>query len=351
MLRTYSLAEIAERFALQLAGRPGVAVNPDQAVAGVATLPSASAGELSFFANIAYRKQLQQTRAAAVILKHSAIDDCPVPCLVAENPYLAYARITALFDAAPRPRPGIHPSAVIDAGATVSPSASIGPHCVIAADAVIAEDVVLNAGCFVGEGSVVGARSYLHARVTLYHGVTLGEDVVIHSGAVIGADGFGFAPDFGPGGGGWCKIHQLGGVRVGNRVEIGANSCIDRGALDDTVIGDGVIIDNLVQIAHNVKIGDNTAIAACTGIAGSTEIGSHCTIAGAVGIVGHLKIADRVHVTAKSLVTGSIAEAGSYSSGTALSPTTVWRRNAVRFSQLDGLFQRVRALEGNRPES
>jgi UDP-3-O-[3-hydroxymyristoyl] glucosamine N-acyltransferase len=191
----------------------------------------------------------------------------------------------------------------------------------------------------------------LHSRVTLYHDVVIGDQVVIHSGTVIGADGFGFAPDFAGEGGGWCKIHQLGGVVIGNRVEIGANTCIDRGALDDTVIEDGVIIDNLVQIAHNVKIGRNTAIAACTGIAGSTEIGQHCTIAGAVGIVGHLKIADRVHITAKSLVTGSIREAGSYSSGTALAPTAAWRRNAVRFSQLDSIFQRVRALEGNQTDT
>lgn len=351
MQHGYSLADIAERFSLRLAGRSGVSVNPGQLVTGLATLPCASDTQLGFFANVAYRKQLQDTRAAAVILKENAMEDCPVPCLLAENPYLAYARVSALFDMAPLPGPGIHPSAVIDPSATVAPSARIGPHCVVAAHAVIGDDAVLNAGCFIGEASIVGARSSLHARVTLYHNVILGESVVIHSGTVIGADGFGFAPDFSAGGAGWCKIHQLGGVRIGNRVEIGANTCIDRGALDDTVIGDGVIIDNLVQIAHNVKIGNNTAIAACTGIAGSTEIGQHCTIAGAVGIVGHLKIANRVHITAKSLVTGSITEPGSYSSGTALSPTTAWRRNAVRFSQLDSLFQRVRTLEGNRPET
>jgi UDP-3-O-[3-hydroxymyristoyl] glucosamine N-acyltransferase len=175
---------------------------------------------------------------------------------------------------------------------------------------------------------------------------------VIHSGAVIGADGFGFAPNFAAGDAvGWQKIHQLGGVLIGDRVEIGANTCIDRGALEDTIIEDGVIIDNLVQIAHNVKIGKYTAIAACTGIAGSTEIGQHCTIAGAVGIVGHLRIADGVHITAKSLVTGSISEPGSYSSGTALTKTAAWRKSAVRFLQLESLFQRIRTLERHQDHS
>ncbi len=352
MQHRYTLADIAERFSLRLAGRSGIAVSGDVQVSGLATLSSACASQLGFFTNIAYREQLQKTRAAAVILKESAVEDCPVSCLVADNPYLAYAKISALFDVLPVPISGIHPSAVVDPSANIAPSACIGPQCVVAANAFIGDSAVINAGCIIGEGSVIGARSYLHNRVTIYHGVMVGEEVVIHSGAVVGSDGFGFAPDFSAdGSGGWCKIYQLGGVVIGNRVEIGANSCIDRGALDDTVIGDGVIIDNLVQIAHNVKIGNNTAIAACSGIAGSTEIGENCTIAGAVGIVGHIKIADRVHITAKSLVTGSINESGSYSSGTALSPTTAWRKNAVRFSQLDSLFQRVRTLESNRTDS
>ncbi|HSC75348.1 MAG TPA: UDP-3-O-(3-hydroxymyristoyl)glucosamine N-acyltransferase [Pseudomonadales bacterium] len=350
MQQCYTLTDIAERFSLRLQGRSGLLVDQDISISGLATLSSAGRSQLSFFSNVAYREQLQNTRAAAVILKENAIEDCPVPCLVTDNPYLAYAKISALFDTKPVSVPGIHPSAFVDPSASVAASASIGPQCVVSANALIGEDVVLNAGCVIGEASVIGAQGYLHSRVTVCHGVTVGDNVVIHSGAVIGSDGFGFAPDFSVAGG-WCKIHQLGGVVIGNRVEIGANTCIDRGALDDTVIGDGVIIDNLVQIAHNVKIGNNTAIAACSGIAGSTEIGQNCTISGAVGIVGHIKIADRVHITAKSLVTGSINEAGSYSSGTALSPTTAWRRNAVRFSQLEGLFQRVRTLESHRTDS
>lgn len=350
MQHCYTLADIAERFSLKLSGRDGVTVSGNVQITGLATLSSAGSSQIGFFSNVAYREQLQSTAAAAVILKENALEDCPVPCLVAANPYLAYAKISALFSALPAPASGIHPSAVVDPSAAIAASACIGPQCVVAANACVADGVVLNAGCIVGEACVIGARSYLHSRVTLYHGITVGEDVIIHSGTVIGADGFGFAPNFSADGG-WCKIHQLGGVVIGNRVEIGANTCIDRGALDDTVIGDGVIIDNLVQIAHNVKIGNNTAIVACSGIAGSTEIGENCTIAGAVGIVGHLKIADRVHITAKSLVTGSIREAGSYSSGTALSPTQAWRKNAVRFSQLDSLFQRVRALENNRTDT
>jgi UDP-3-O-[3-hydroxymyristoyl] glucosamine N-acyltransferase len=343
--QTYTLVELAERFALRL--QVHSPAQADCRISGIATLQSAGPQQLSFFANIAYRPSLQSTAAAAVILKESAIQDCPVACLVADNPYLAYAKISALFDRSPQPQAGIHPSAVIDPTARIAATASIGPHCVIAAHAVIDEGVTLSAACSVGEGSCIGAGTYLHSRVSIYHAVTVGTDCLIHSGAVIGADGFGFAPDAGS----WRKIHQLGGVIIGNRVEIGANTTIDRGALDDTWIGDGVIIDNLVQIAHNVKIGNNTAIAACSGIAGSTEIGENCTIAGAVGIVGHLKIADRVHITAKSLVTGSITAAGSYSSGTALSLTTMWRKNAVRFSQLDGLFRRVRALESDRSDS
>ncbi|HQQ74063.1 MAG TPA: UDP-3-O-(3-hydroxymyristoyl)glucosamine N-acyltransferase [Pseudomonadales bacterium] len=350
MQHSYTLAEIAERFSLRLQGKEGVVINEALPVNGLATLPSANASQLSFFTNVAYRQYLQTTQAAAVILKDSAVNDCPVPCLVADNPYLVYAQVSALFDSLPASTPGVHASAVLDPAARVAPSASIGPQCVIAAGVVVEEGVVIGAGCLIGENSTIGAGSYLHARVTIYHGVSVGAGAVIHSGAVIGADGFGFAPDFSIPGKAWRKIHQLGGVVIGRHVEIGANTCIDRGALDDTIIGDGVIIDNLVQIAHNVKIGNNTAIAACTGIAGSTEIGENCTIAGAVGIVGHLKIADRVHITAKSLVTGSINTSGSYSSGTALSPTSNWRKNAVRFSQLDGLFQRVRALESHRSD-
>lgn len=348
MRKSYTLAEIAERFSLRLSG----SVAGDCHIHGIATLVGADANTISFFSNVTYREQLRQTKAAAVILKAEAVADCPVPCLVSENPYLDYAKISALFAESTACVAGVHATAVIDPSARIAATASIGAHCVLAADVVIGEGATLGAGCSVGRASVIGARSFLHARVTVYHDVKIGSDVVIHSGAVIGADGFGFAPNFAAGDAvGWQKIHQLGGVLIGDRVEIGANTCIDRGALEDTIIEDGVIIDNLVQIAHNVKIGKYTAIAACTGIAGSTEIGQHCTIAGAVGIVGHLRIADGVHITAKSLVTGSISEPGSYSSGTALTKTAAWRKSAVRFLQLESLFQRIRTLERHQDHS
>lgn len=351
MSRGYTLAEIAERLSLTLSGVSALDAS-QRVVRGLATLAAANNERVSFFSNPAYRNQLQSTQAAAVILKSELVADCPVPCLISENPYLDYARLSSLFAEAPYTNVGIHPGAVVAASAQVATTAVIGAHCVVSENAVIGNGVVLGAGCFVGRGSTVGANSLIHPRVTIYHNVQVGENCILHSGVVIGADGFGFAPNFSDQeSNGWQKIHQLGGVVIGNRVEIGANTCIDRGALDDTVIEDGVIIDNLVQIAHNVKIGKYTAIAACTGIAGSTEIGEHCTIAGAVGIVGHLRIADRVHITAKSLVTGSITEAGSYSSGTALTKTAAWRKSAVRFLQLESLFQRVRALENKRNHS
>ena len=346
MQQSYTLADIAERFSLNLSGCSAADAR-GRYIHGIATLAAANECHISFFSNASYRSQLQQTQAAAVILKAEAVADCPVVGLVSENPYLDYAKVSALFAESYTDAAGVHATAIVDSSAHIAASASIGAHCVVAADAVIGEGVVLGAGSVVGRSSAIGAHSIVHPRVTLYHGVKIGEHSVIHSGVVIGADGFGYAPNFSANNTacGWQKIHQLGGVVIGNRVEIGANTCIDRGALGDTVIEDGVIIDNLVQIAHNVKIGKYTAIAACTGIAGSTEIGQHCTIAGAVGIVGHLRITDRVHVTAKSLVTGSINEPGSYSSGTALTKTAAWRKSAVRFLQLESLFQRVRALE------
>lgn len=346
---TYTLAELAQSLALRLhlpAGVPDVSAAP---VRGLATLQRADGSCLSFFANTSYRKDLLSTQALGVILSEQSLADCPVAALVSDNPYLSWAHLTALFNRAPRPTTGsIHATAVIHPSAQIAATASIGAHCVIAAGVRIEDDVVISSACTVGEGSVIGARGFLHARVTLYHGVLIGSDVVIHSGAVIGADGFGFAPQ----GNGWCKVHQLGGVVIGNKVEIGANTCVDRGALDDTVICDGAIIDNLVQIAHNVCVGENTAIAACSGISGSSTLGANCTLAGNVGLVGHIHLADRVHITGKSMVTGSIKESGSYSSGTPLMPTASWRKNAVRFSQLTNLFRRVAALEsGAVPQS
>lgn len=332
----YTLAALAERFQLTLSDSAAA----QTAVTGLAPLPAAEPQHISFFTNPSYREQLKHTRAAAVIIRpdHQAL--CSVPCLLSNNPYASFAELTALFDSTPQVPAGIHSTAVVAESARVAASAAIGPHAVIGEYAVIGERTQINSGVNVGAFSVVGDDCDLRANVVLGHSVSLGNRVRVHAGSSIGADGFGFAPAFSGENPGWRKIYQLGGVIIGDDVEVGANTCIDRGALGDTEIGRGVIIDNLVQIAHNVKIGEYTAIAACTGIAGSTEIGAYCTIAGAVGIVGHIKIADRVHITAKSLVTGSITEAGSYSSGTALMPTKAWRKSAVRFTQLDKLFRR-----------
>lgn len=326
-----------------LSDRLGAVVEGDGhcEIVGINTLQQAQAGELSFLANPGYQRFLSSTSAAAVILKPDQASLYSGNKLLTDNPYLAYAKLSKLFDPAPMSIAGIHPSAVVDDSAQIGDGASIGANASISAGVVIGANTHIGAGCHVGENTVIGESSRLYANVTLYHGVSLGNQVTLHSGAVIGADGFGFAPSSE----GWIKIHQIGGVVIGDRVEIGAGTTIDRGALDDTVIGNGVIIDNKVQIAHNVKIGENTAIAGCTGIAGSTTIGRNCTIAGAASIIGHLQIADGVHISVDTLVNKSITEPGSYSSGTVAAPTKLWRKNAVRFGQLDKIATRLSALE------
>jgi UDP-3-O-[3-hydroxymyristoyl] glucosamine N-acyltransferase len=330
-----TLGELAERFQLTLVGDPGLTVT------GMATLASAGPQDLAFLSNKKYQSQLAETRAAAVILQPDLVEHCHVATLATDNPYLAFARITHVFAAGAEPVPGSHPSAVIHPDARVAASASIGPGAVIESGADVGEGVVLGAGAYVGVGSRIGAQSRLHPGARVYHDVFIGERCTLHSNCVIGADGFGFAP--GPDG--WEKICQLGGVRIGNDVEVGACTTIDRGALDHTIIADGVIIDNLVQVAHNCRIGKNTAIAGCTGLAGSTIIGENCTLAGGVGVVGHVEICDNVHVTGMTMVTRSITQPGSYSSGTPMMETRDWRKSAVRFSQLEKIQQRLAAVE------
>lgn len=333
----YSLGELAEFLSADLRGDAGYQIT------GIAALGNADSDQISFLASPVYRKLLAQTRAGAVLLKAEDAAAFPGRALVVADPYLAYARLTRLFDRSFEQTPGIHPSAVVAEDARIALGACIGAHVVIAAGVQIAEDVIIGPGCSIGARSQIGARSRLAANVSIYHDVVIGEDCCLHSNAVIGADGFGFAPD--REGGGWCKIHQLGGVRIGHRVEIGAGSAVDRGALTHTEIGDGVIIDNHVHIAHNCIIGDNTAIAAHSGIAGSTKIGRNCTLAGAVGVTGHIEITDNVHLTGMTMVTKSITEPGSYSSGTAAVDTRTWRKNAVRFNQLNELAERIKQLE------
>ncbi|MCB1699849.1 MAG: UDP-3-O-(3-hydroxymyristoyl)glucosamine N-acyltransferase [Pseudomonadales bacterium] len=331
----YSLAELADRFGLEFTG------DANTGLTGLATLADAGPADLAFLANSKYLSQLDSTRAGAVILSQALVERCPVACLIADDPYVAFARISALYDKSPRPAAGAHPSASVSPQADVHPSASIGPNVVVEPGAVLAEGVILAAGVYVGHNSHLGAGTRVMPNAVIHHDVRLGERCVIHAQAVLGADGFGFAQ--GPEG--WERVCQLGGVRLGDRVEIGAGTTVDRGTLGHTVIADGVIIDNQVQVGHNCRIGKNTAIAGCTGLAGSTIIGAGCTLAGGVGVVGHVEICDNVHVTGMTMVTKSITRAGSYSSGTPMTSTRDWKRNAVRFSQLDSIQRRLAAQE------
>ncbi|WP_323844811.1 UDP-3-O-(3-hydroxymyristoyl)glucosamine N-acyltransferase [Microbulbifer magnicolonia] len=334
-----TLAQLAQQLGAELRLAPGADAN--QPVSGLNTLQDADAGQVSFLASANYRRFLADTRACAVLLSADFADECPVSALIVDNPYHAFARATAIFDTAPQPAPGIHPAATVDPDAEVDPSASIGAGAVIEARARIGAGALIGANCVVGEGAEIGAGTRLYPGAIVYHGCSIGRDCVIHSQAVIGADGFGFAPHQRQ----WIKIHQLGGVEIGDEVEIGACSCIDRGALGNTVIGRGVKIDNQVQIAHNVQIGDYSAMAACSAVAGSAVIGKHCTLAGGAGVVGHVTVADGSHITARTLVTKSIDSAGSYSSGTPFSDSRNWRRNAVRYGQLDQMARRLKELE------
>ncbi len=331
----YSLEELADRLSLAFSG------DPARRLTGLATLDGAGPEDLAFLSNSKYQGRLATTRAGAVILHPDFVDQCPVDCLISEYPYVSFARVSHLFDRSPAATAGIHAAAVVAVDAEIHPGASIGPHAVVEAGATLGEGVVIGAGVYVGHRCRLGAGTRVFPNAVIYHDVHLGEHCTVHSQAVLGADGFGFAP--GPDG--WEKICQLGGVRIGDRVEIGACTTIDRGALDHTVIEDGAIIDNLVQVAHNCRIGKNTAIAGCTGLAGSTIIGANCTLAGGVGVVGHVEICDNVHVTGMTMVTKSITEPGTYSSGTPMMTTKDWKRSAVRFGQLDAIQRRLAALE------
>lgn len=310
-------------------------------VCRVASMAGADAESLVFVADAKYLPALAQTRAAAVILAPEHRDATTLPRILTPDPYLYFARVAALFVQAARPAAGIHPSAVVAPEAVVDPTAHVGANAVIESSAVIHAQAIIGANCVVGAGSSVGRGTRLYANVTVYPGCQIGEDCILHSGAVIGADGFGFAPHAGV----WEKIPQTGGVKIGNRVEVGACTTIDRGTLDDTVIEDGVKLDNLIQIAHNVHIGAHTAIAACTGIAGSAKIGRHCTIGGAAMIFGHIEIAEGTRISTNTLITKSITRAGTYTSVMPFSEHEHWQKNAAHLRHLDRLVQRVKALE------
>lgn len=330
-----TLGEVADHLGLECRG------DRARVVTGLANLALANSTQLSFLANPKYKKFLDDTGAGAVIITAELAADARFDCLISDNPYLSYARATHLFDRRPRLPAGIDATAIVAPTATIEEGVAIGPRCVIGDSVRIGAHTQIGAGTVIGANSTIGAQCTLHANVTLYHGIVVGDACTIHSGAVIGADGFGFAPHAG----GWEKIAQLGAVRIGRGVEIGANTTVDRGALEDTVIGDSAIIDNLCQIAHNVQIGEGTAIAGCVGIAGSAIIGAHCMIGGGAGIAGHITIADGVQVQGRARIIGSIDKPGSYTSGTGMMETHLWRKNAVRFGQLDELYRRVVELE------
>ncbi len=339
--KSFKLGEIVKQFGGEIIG------DPDTKISQVATLESARSGELAFLAQSRYLPQLRRTRAAAVILGPDARDATPLPHIVAANPYAYFARVSALLNPGPPVTAGVHESAVVDDSARVAKSASIGPCAVIGRNARIGEQAVIGPGCSIGDGATIGAGTRLHANVTIYHDCSVGAGCLLHSGAVIGADGFGLAQDAGV----WRKIPQIGRVVIGDDVEIGANTTIDRGALDDTVIEDGVKLDNQIQIAHNVRIGAHSAIAACVGIAGSAKIGSHCTLGGAAMIYGHITIADRVNVSAGTLIMKSLLQPGTYTGVYPFSSHGRWLKTAAHLRQLDHLAERIRVLEGKTAKS
>ena len=327
-----ALGELARMLGLELHGDPNIKV-----VAG-ATLARADTGQITFLANPAYRSQLTSTRASAVIVPPSVVPECPCAALAAEEPYAAWARTLHLLHPQPEARPGIHPSTSVEEGAEIDPGAEVGPLCHVAGGARIGAGAVIGPGSIIGEEARIGPETRLVGNVFVAGGCRLGARVLIHPGVVIGADGFGLAMHAG----GWIKVPQLGAVQIGDDCEIGANTTIDRGAVEDTVLGCDVRLDNQVQVAHNVVIGDHTAIAGCVGIAGSTRIGRYCMIAGASGIGGHLEICDHVVITAMSTVLDSINEPGHYGSGIPARPLRAWQRILVRLGQLDRLFHPVR---------
>ncbi len=331
------LGELATRFGCELVG------DPETEVTHVATLANGGPEALSFFANPAYRPQLQATRAGAVVLAPADADSCPVAALLADDPYATYARIAGFLHPPEPVSPGIHASAVIDPAAKVAPSAHVAAHAVIGADSVVAEHAVIGANTVVGPRCRIGAHTRLHANVTLVQDVTIGERGIVHPGAVIGADGFGNAR----GDTGWIKVPQIGGVRIGNDVEIGANTTIDRGAIEDTVIEDGVRLDNLVQIAHNVRLGEHTAMASLSGISGSTVVGKRCMFGGQSGVVGHISICDDVVVGGATMISKDVREPGFYTGSFPAEKDRDWKRKVARFRRLDELARRVRKLEGN----
>jgi UDP-3-O-[3-hydroxymyristoyl] glucosamine N-acyltransferase len=339
IVTSYSLGEIVRALGGEIAG------NPDTRVEKVGTLEGADSHALTFLTQDRFLNDLRKTRAGAVILAPAHRDATALPCIVCANPYAYFARASAMLHPASVEAAGVHARAMVDASATLGEGVSVGPNAVVGRNAKIGEGVIIGAHCYVGSDVTIGAGTRLWPAVVIYHGCRIGAHGIVHAGVVIGADGFGNAWEEGESGGRWIKVPQVGRVVIGDDVEIGANTTIDRGAIDDTVIEDGVRLDNLVMIAHNVHVGAHTAMAGCTGIAGSTRIGRNCRIGGAVGIAGHLTIADNVEISGKTLITKSITEAGVYSGGYPFEESRLWRRNAIQIRHLDEMARHIKQLE------
>ena len=316
-------------------------------ITGLGSIDTAIPGQITHLSSRSYRRFLSGTRASAVLLRDADATGCRAVAVVVASPYLAFAEVSRMFDEPPRLPVGIDATASVDPTARIDVSAAVGPHAAIAADVVVGPGVEIGAGARIGVGTEIGADSILYPNVVLYHGVRLGERCVVHSGAVIGADGFGFAPNER---GEWSPIAQLGGVTLGDDVCVGASTTIDRGTIDDTVVRDGVKIDNQVQIGHNCDIGEHTLICGRVGIAGSTRIGRHCMFGGGAGVVGEhpITICDHVHVSSVTTISSSIDSPGVYSGGVLHNTARRWRRNALRFAQLDDIAKRLARLEKER---
>ena len=329
----YCLSDIVNFLGAEVDDSQGVVIS------GLASLKNATSGDISFIARARYTKSLKNCHASAVIMPRGYQKYFSGICVYSNNPYLDYAKLSKWFDTAVKKPSGMHPSAIVAVDAEIGANVYLGPNVVIDSRVSISDGCQIGANTFIGSRSSIGKNCRIESNVSIYHDIVIGNSVTIHSGAVIGSDGFGFSPN---GKGGWEKIYQLGGVSIGDRVEIGACSTVDRGAIDDTIIGDGVILDNHVMIAHNVEVGENTAMAAFAGIAGGVKIGKNCFFAGDAACLGHLEVVDNVQITARSYITKSIKKPGSYSNGgLPLMESQKWRRNAVNFGKLSQIVKPV----------
>lgn len=345
----FTLKELADWISSESGLKVTVQGDENFTIRKIATIGAATESDITFLANKKYQKHLESSNAGCVILAPDMANVWSKAALVMENPYVGFALVAQKLDTTPQQVKTIAPSAVIGKTATIGRNVAIGPNVVIEDDVIIGDNAQIGAGCFIGQGTILGAGTRLWPNVTLYHNVTIGPNCTIQGNSVIGADGFGYAPLHRNGNQNWIKIPQLGGVTIGEGTEIGANTTIDRGAIEDTVIGIGVILDNQIQLGHNVEIGDYTAIAAGTLIAGSTTVGCNVTIGGGVGIAGHLNICDKAYITGRTFIINDIMTPGVYSSGMPATTNKEWRNNAARYRKLTELFNRVRTLEKKIP--